>query len=70
MKSPSQSPGNERSTPELALHVVNLIDLLALTDFIARLTCIDVICKHKFTNLSRSGNAGNTSSSKLLTAII
>jgi hypothetical protein len=66
----SQSPGNKRSTPESALHVVNLIDLLALSDLVARLIYRDVICKHKFTDLSRSGNSGDTASSKLSPAVI
>jgi hypothetical protein len=63
-------PRRQMVNTESALHVVNLIDLLVLTDFAARLIYRDVICKHEFTNLSRSGNAGNTASSELLTADI
>jgi hypothetical protein len=47
--------------------------LLVLTDSAARLINGDVICKHEFTNLSRSGNAcnaGNAAIPELLIASI
>jgi hypothetical protein len=73
MKYLSQSPGNRRSTPESALHVLNLIDLLALYDSVARLTRRDVICRHKFTDIcppGNAGNAGNAASSELSPEVI
>jgi hypothetical protein len=66
-------PRRQMVNTEPALHVVNLIDLLVLTDSAARLINGDVICKHEFTNLSRSGNAcnaGNAAIPELLIASI